>query len=216
MLALQGAVRTVIIMFIASVTIVAGPQRAGAERGEDGGVVTGIGFGTSWLAGDLDRRFAPGPVAVAMRAGLRHKGLGAELNLNIVTLENRGDSSTEWNATTYGPAVAYYLHWRTFAMFVRGGLSLGSISGPEYTEQVPCEGAEDCLFKDVTIRPSYPTIAVEASVGAQVHLARRNHGPHPMLWMTWTVRGMRSLDGEQRLSGRVQQLAIGAAYGILF
>ena len=201
-----------IIIALAALAALASP--GGAHADDDGGNVIGIGFGTAALAGDLASRFEARSVAVRMRAGLRFKSFGAELDSNVVNMRAlAGPDSDSWVATTSGPAFLYYLRWRPLAAYVRASLGVGSITGPTRTELVPCTGGEDCEFKEVTIEPSHPAYAIELSAGAQIHLARRPRGAHPVLWADVTVRGMRALIDGQAYAGRTHQLAVGVAYG---
>lgn len=212
----KNAVISTVIITTTAVWL-ASPGVARAER-DSGGIASGIGFGTASLAGDLGRRFEGDSVAVRMRSGMRHNSFGVELDLSIVNLKDREGAPNDdnWVATMVGPSLSYHVYWHPLSLYVRAGLGIGNIAGPAFTDTVPCTGNEDCQFKEVTVKPSLPAFSVEISTGAHILLARRRQDAYPVLWVDWTVRTMRALVDDAATNGRVQQLAIGMAYGRSF
>lgn len=218
MLARNGIVRIAIM----TISILVSVLSAGSAHGDDdGGMVLGVGFGTASLTGDLADSFPATSVAGRMRVGLRYKSFGAEIGSHILSID--GPRGSDWVAMTFGPSLLYQVSWRPLALYVRGGMGIGTISGGQYDEIVPCVPPEDCIDKEVTVTPAHPAYSLELAAGAEIHLKRKSWDSHPVLWIEWTVRHVRARITEEGggdangdsgvLGGQSRQLAIGVAYG---
>ena len=184
-----------------------------AHAGQDGGIVMGVGFGTASIDGGISDRFQADGFGGRTRLGMRVGPVGAELNMTFVSLSEADAVDDARVALLWGPSLSYYRTWWMLDAYVRGGIHAGSISGGERTEVVACEAPEECLTREETTAINHPAYGIELGVGAQLHLARKRRGGHPVVWADWGVRWLRARVDDQNLSGRVRQLAVGISYG---
>ena len=199
---------------IVAILLLAGSWPSALRADDTGGLAMGPGFGVAQVSGDLGRRFQARSVAVRVRSGLQHDWIGAELDMAVVLLNERGGGDNDtWTATLWGPSLAYYYRYRPIDLYLRGGVRVGHIVGPTRTETVPCTPPEDCVTREQTVTPRHPTFGLELAAGAQVHLARKRSGAHPVLWVDYSVRALRSSIDGQVMGGYMRQLAVGLAYG---
>ncbi|MEO8701137.1 MAG: hypothetical protein ABI867_13895 [Kofleriaceae bacterium] len=189
---------------IVVVLLLAAPARADVDVG---GFV-GLGFGPARIAGELGERFTGAGATGQMRMGFRVERAGLELRVAFMGLDDSAGLDAPVLVTVTPLVTGYLVQRRYIQLLAHAGLGFSTLGGTRMA-QVACVPPEECLTRLETESITYPGIALDGGLTAQVHFGRKTN--HAMLWIDVAGSLHRHRVDDVIQTGRTTGLVIGIA-----